>query len=326
MTMNAMDERQRQAASFGAAAEAYERGRPEYPPAALDWLLPAGARDVLDLGAGTGKLTRQLVARGLNVVAVDPSGGMLEQLRAAVPGVPAMIGRAEEIPLQDGAVDAVLVAQAWHWVDPERAPREVARVLRPGGRLGLVWNRRDERAAWLAEFGEIMKGGFSHDFQMAVVGPPFGALERLDTEWSYELTTEQLRRSRHLPQLRHRHVTGAAGSRPQTGARARRTRAGERDPVVPQKLSMPYVTQLPRARRGVDPESGSRGMTRRAGGMSSRARRYRASGTRSGMDRRPRRAARRLAPRLGVSPGSAGNPKAVSPSRRHASRSSPHEC
>ena len=138
VTMNAMDERQRQAASFGAAAEAYERGRPEYPPAALDWLLPAGARDVLDLGAGTGKLTRQLVARGLNVVAVDPSGGMLEQLRAAVPGVPAMIGRAEEIPLQDGVVDAVLVAQAWHWVDPERAPREVARVLRPGGRLGLV--------------------------------------------------------------------------------------------------------------------------------------------------------------------------------------------
>jgi SAM-dependent methyltransferase len=185
--MSRMDARARQAASFGAAADAYERGRPEYPAEAVDWLLPAGATRVLDLAAGTGKLTRQLAARGLDVVAVDPSEGMLEQLRVAVPGVPTMVGTAEHIPLDDDTVDAVLVAQAWHWVDPERAAREVARVLRPGGQLGLIWNRRDERPEWVAEFTELTKGGFRHDFGTPVIGPPFGGMERFDTEWTYEL-------------------------------------------------------------------------------------------------------------------------------------------
>jgi SAM-dependent methyltransferase len=243
--MNPMDDRQRQAASFGAAAEAYERGRPEYPPAALDWLLPAGARNVLDLGAGTGKLTRQLVARGLQVVAVDPSEGMLQQLRAAVPGVPTMIGTAEEIPLEDGAVDAVLVAQAWHWVDPERAPREVARVLRPGGQLGLVWNRRDERSPWLAEFAEITKGGFSHDFNTEAVGPPFGELERLETEWSYELTTEQFE---DLVTSRSYVIGRSDEEREALLEQVRALAARELERTGATKLSMPYVTQSFRAR------------------------------------------------------------------------------
>ena len=120
--------------SFGSAAAAYERGRPSYPPEAIDWLLPRGARHVLDLGAGTGKLTTRLVERGLDVVAVDPIPDMLEVLRTSLPETRALLGTAEEIPLEDNSVDAVLVAQAWHWVDPERAIPEVARVLRPGGR------------------------------------------------------------------------------------------------------------------------------------------------------------------------------------------------
>src|SRR6516162_4240881 len=119
--------------SFGSAAAAYERGRPSYPPEAIDWLLPRGARHVLDLGAGTGKLTTRLVERGLEVVAVDPIPDMLEVLRASLPETRALLGTAEEIPLADNSVDAVLVAQAWHWVDPGRAILEVARVLRPGG-------------------------------------------------------------------------------------------------------------------------------------------------------------------------------------------------
>jgi SAM-dependent methyltransferase len=242
--MNAMDDRERQAASFGAAAKAYQRGRPGYPPAALDWLLPAGARHVLDLGAGTGKLTGQLVARGLDVVAVDPSDGMLEQLRAAVPGVPTMIGTAEEIPLEDGAVDAVLVAQAWHWVDPERAPREVARVLKPGGRIGLLWNRRDDRSAWVAEFGEIMEGGFSHDFHTSAVGPPFGALERFDTEWSYELTTEQLE---DLATSRSYVIGMSRTEREAILERVRALAAHELERTGGERLSMPYVTQSFRA-------------------------------------------------------------------------------
>ena len=100
--------------SFGSAAAAYERGRPSYPPEAIDWLLPRGARHVLDLGAGTGKLTTRLVERGLEVVAVDPIPDMLEVLRASLPETRALLGTAEEIPLEDNSVDAVLVAQAWH--------------------------------------------------------------------------------------------------------------------------------------------------------------------------------------------------------------------
>src|SRR5579859_5949715 len=101
-----------QAGSFGVAAGSYERGRPGYPEEAVGWLVPPGARRVLDLGAGTGQLTRQLVARGLEVVAVEPSDGMREQLSRSLPSVPALKGSAEDIPLDDGAVDAVLVAQA----------------------------------------------------------------------------------------------------------------------------------------------------------------------------------------------------------------------
>ena len=148
--------RREQATSFGAAAGAYERGRPPYPAEAIDWLLPPGAARVLDVGAGTGKLTRELAARGLDVVAVEPLPGMREQLARAVPGVPVHPGTAEDIPLPDGSVDAVLAAQAWHWVDQARAVPEVARVLVPGGQLGLVWNMRDDRADWVAQLSQIL--------------------------------------------------------------------------------------------------------------------------------------------------------------------------
>jgi SAM-dependent methyltransferase len=190
--------RQAQAASFGAAAGAYERGRPPYPPEAIDWLLPAGARQVLDLGAGTGKLTRQLSGRGLAVTAVEPSPGMREQLRQAVPGAVVHAGTAEQIPLAGHSVDAVLVAQAWHWVDPLRAVPEVARVLRPGGRLGLLWNVRDERQDWVACLGAIMRsaeGAHSGSTTMSSnppVGPPFGSLQRLDLEWVHRLSPTAL--------------------------------------------------------------------------------------------------------------------------------------
>ena len=123
-----MTDRAAHANSFGPAADIYERGRPSYPAAALDWLLPAGVPRVVDVGAGTGKLTRQIRDRGLPVTAVDPSEGMLAQLRTAVPGVPAVLGSAEQIPLPDDSADVVLVAQAWHWVDPVRAVPELPYV------------------------------------------------------------------------------------------------------------------------------------------------------------------------------------------------------
>lgn len=176
------------AASFGAAADAYERGRPGYPEAALDWLLPGTAETVLDLGAGTGKLTRLLRARGLTTYAVEPSAAMLDQLRAAVPGALVRPGSAEEIPLPDVSVDAVLVAQAWHWMDPSHAGPEVARVLRPGGRLGLLWNLRDDREPWVAALSRIM-GGPDWAVEDTVLDPRlFHPLERTEVGWTHTST------------------------------------------------------------------------------------------------------------------------------------------
>ena len=153
-----MDEttRDRYAKSFDAAAGAYHRARPSYPDQALDWLLPTGARRVLDLAAGTGKLTASLVGRGLDVVAVEPLDGMRAHLQAASPEADARAGTAEDIPLPDADVDAVLVAQAWHWFDQDRALPEIARVLRPGGILGLLYNTRDEREPWVDELSTAM--------------------------------------------------------------------------------------------------------------------------------------------------------------------------
>ncbi len=178
--------------SFGEEAAAYERGRPSYPPEAIDWLLPPGAHTVLDLGAGTGKLTVRLAERGLDVIAVDPIQEMLEVLSTSLPDTPALLGTAEEIPLPDDSVDSVLVAQAWHWFDAERAVREIARVLRPGGRLGLVWNTRDERMGWVKDLGRII-GHEDHALEQKVSLPePFAVVERAHFEWTSYLTPQAL--------------------------------------------------------------------------------------------------------------------------------------
>ena len=185
-----MQDRSAHASSFGAAASVYERGRPPYPPEAVDWLLPPGRPRVVDLGAGTGKLTRALTSRGLAVTAVEPSEGMLAELRRVLPGVPAHRGSAEDIPLPDDSADAVLVAQAWHWVEPERAVPEIARVLSPGGRLGLLWNLRDETVDWVRRLGRII-GGAAQDRNTAV-GPPFGPVETRDVRWTHHLGRDEL--------------------------------------------------------------------------------------------------------------------------------------
>ena len=134
--------------SFELVADLYERARPEYPPEAIDWLaeqLDLGeGRVVLDLGAGTGKLTRALVATGAHVIAVEPGEAMLAQLRQAVPEAQALRGAAEDIPLPDASVDAVTVGQAFHWFRHDEALPELHRVLRPGGGVGLLWNSRDQ--------------------------------------------------------------------------------------------------------------------------------------------------------------------------------------
>jgi ubiquinone/menaquinone biosynthesis C-methylase UbiE len=148
------------AAGFAAASDAYERGRPGYPADAVDALVEAlaitSASTVVDLAAGTGKLTRALVGRAGTTIAVEPVDEMRARLRDAVPGARALAGTAEAIPLPDAAADAVAVAQAFHWFDGPRALAEIDRVLRPGGGLGLVWNVRDESVGWVARLGQAI--------------------------------------------------------------------------------------------------------------------------------------------------------------------------
>lgn len=153
---SAADERDRHARSFRSDMSAYARSRPGYPDAAVDWLVPTGARNVVDLGAGGGQFTRSLLARGLAVTAVEPSPAMRSTLAAALPGVTVLDGSGEALPVADASVDAVFCAQAWHWVDPVAAGAEVVRVLRPGGTLGLVWNLREERTALDRELDALL--------------------------------------------------------------------------------------------------------------------------------------------------------------------------
>lgn len=188
------ERRRARASSFGSAAGAYQRGRPSYPAEAIDWLVRVDARRVLDLGAGTGKLTRLLADRGLEVIAVEPSNGMRAELARALPDVALLAGTAEAIPLPDRSVDGVLVAQAWHWVDPARAVPEVARVLAPAGRLGLVWNVRDEREDWVSQLGRLIhpRGEEDGGIRNPTVGRPFGPLQRHQVEWRHHMQREAL--------------------------------------------------------------------------------------------------------------------------------------
>jgi ubiquinone/menaquinone biosynthesis C-methylase UbiE len=156
--------RARRASSFGDVAREYAEHRPDYPAYGIAWALAGcdhDVRDVLDLAAGTGALTRGLVATGHKITAVEPDDQMLAELVKRLPGVPAFSGTAEEIPLPDDSVDAVMVGQAFHWFDQQRALTEIARVLRPGGVLGLLWNGEDDSVAWVRELVRLKASSIS---------------------------------------------------------------------------------------------------------------------------------------------------------------------
>ncbi len=153
----------RRGSSFGAAAAAYAEHRPDYPQDAVAWCVAPLGRDiaglrVLDLGAGTGKLTALLARLGADVTAVEPDAAMLAQLRRELPSVRAVGARAEAIALPDGSVDAVLCAQSLHWFDLPRALEEIARVLTTGGVLGALWNSDDDRVPWVAGLRDAAEG------------------------------------------------------------------------------------------------------------------------------------------------------------------------
>ena len=148
------------AVGFDRAAAAYERGRAGYPLPAIEAILAdsraAPGRTLLELGAGTGKLTSALTGSGARVIALEPVAGMRELLAQTAPAAEPLDAVAEHIPLPGASVDAVIAAQAFHWFDPVAATAEVARVLAPGGLVALIWNRRDERVAWVAELSRIL--------------------------------------------------------------------------------------------------------------------------------------------------------------------------
>ena len=166
------------ARSFGSEAEAYAYGRPSYPVEAVRWLLPDDATTVLDLGAGTGKLTQRLLELGVDVVAVEP----LDEMRALIPApARAIAGTAESIPLPDASVDAIVVGQAFHWFDAARALPEIARVLRPGGTIGLLWNMDDDRVPWVAQLCDLTGSEARASAIVAEPTPPYAGNDVLAT-------------------------------------------------------------------------------------------------------------------------------------------------
>lgn len=233
---------------FGAAAAAYERGRPDYPAAAVRRLVARldlrPGRTVLDLAAGTGKLTRLLVPSGANVLAVEPVPQMRAELEKRVRGIAALGGTAERIPLLDAYVDAVTVGQAFHWFRPESALPEIARVLRPAGGLALVWNTREER--------DPLQAAIS-----AILAPLEGDTPRRGhRDWRAVLDGSGLFTPCETALFRHRQILDedglaervlsisfvAAASRAARAGVEERVRALARDVGTP--VELPYVTEL----------------------------------------------------------------------------------
>lgn len=186
--------------TFGEHADAYERARPAWPGEAARWLVPQDSGFVVEVGAGTGKLTRSIAALGLRVVAVEPDPRMLDVLREN--GLEGVHGSAEAIPVGAGEADVVLAGSALHWFDLGAALPEFHRVLRPGGRIAFGWNHRDERNPTIAAMSEVIyasrpsrqtSGWRRRDWPAAVVtGGLFGDVEHTLIEHVHELPREAL--------------------------------------------------------------------------------------------------------------------------------------
>jgi len=190
-----MADHQQLARSFEGIGAAYDRYRPGFPDAAAADILPSRVGAALDLGAGTGKFTELLVTRADRVVAVEPSEAMLDVLRVRMPSVEALIGGAESIPLSDGVVDAVTVAQAFHWFDRDAACAEIRRVLVPGGALGLLWNHSDPACAWDRACHGVAHPAVSAQSDATTASaadelPGFAFEHRTEFAWSEQITRE----------------------------------------------------------------------------------------------------------------------------------------
>ena len=240
------DDRDR-AQSFGASAQAYDAGRPTFPAEALSWITGPGRLQILDLGAGTGKLSQVALNQGHDVVAVDPSEEMLSICRR-LRGVDTMVGTAESIPLAHGSVDAVVVGQAFHWFDQQRALPEIARVLRPSGVLGLLWNNYDTVVPWVRRMTRAILGedfqGYDYDPTSALSGSSlFSTIEQANFRHWQSLDKYALRElARSVSRVAMLSDAKRAAVLEQVDA----IYAGTARP--PEPLRMPYVTSVFRTR------------------------------------------------------------------------------
>ncbi|WP_275293883.1 class I SAM-dependent methyltransferase [Amycolatopsis sp. La24] len=242
----------RRASSFGDQAGAYARHRPDYPLAALEWGMSGAnrpVREVLDLAAGTGKLTEGLAGLGRSVTAVEPDPDMLAELSRRLPDVPALLGKAEDIPLPDASVDAVFVGQALHWFDLAPAFAQIRRVLRPGGAVVALWNHDDESVPWVLEFARLVRTGISRGFAdsaQPLRADGFGPFEQDRFAHTHRRSIDSLLAT----VATHSHLLVASEpDRDRTLARAR-----EYLESVPEtgtgEFDYPLVTTVMRARRG----------------------------------------------------------------------------
>jgi SAM-dependent methyltransferase len=241
----------RRARSFGATAAAYAEHRPDYPAAGIRWGLAAATGEVtrvLDLAAGTGKLTGGLLDLGLEVTAVEPDAAMLARLADLFPPARALAGRAESIPLEDGSVDAVVVGQAFHWFDRAAALAEIARVLRPGGALATFWNEEDDSVGWVAGLGEVARSSVSQSWS-----PDY---PRFADEW-FEATDDAVFGHRHRRTAdsltatigTHSHtLVVSAAERAEVLGRIR-AYLGSRPETATGEFDMPLLTKAVRGRR-----------------------------------------------------------------------------
>jgi SAM-dependent methyltransferase len=240
------DSTRRQARSFGSVADGYDRYRPTYPTEAVLWALGAHPLRIADVGAGTGILSRLSRRLGHEVIAVEPDERMRARLAKVSPGITAVDGTAEDLPLPDRSLDAVVAGQAYHWFDPVRAHPEIARVLRPGGTFAALWNDAELSTSWTVRFAEIIDGpeATAHARPGSDFGEHFGPVVRAEFRHEMWLTPDDLVA---LATTRSPYLIATPQRRQELLDAVRELTTVEPELAGRERFAMPHVTHVHRA-------------------------------------------------------------------------------